>query len=403
MYGGRATMIILTFNTEYSEERFLKEIAEPVEKKFPHIKLQYRAEDPNLVGAIPDIHLLHSPSIYQLIESKLCMDLRELEKCSVDLDSFETGLLSYGYGHEGELFAVPYNNAMEYPLFYNKDIFDRFGAPYPRDGMTWSEIIELAPQVTGDIEGTHYYGLDAADYALMKMQLSASILDPLTGQAAVNKGCWKKIAHTLKAIYAIKGNRLPERSRALRFNGYFVRDQVVAMGVICAVCFGEADLNFNWDIVSYPVFDDSCAPNLWSSMLLSISSSSENKDTALEIVSYLVSDEFQRINCKNGIMTSLNKQDIQQHFGEHMPIYRNKNIRALYYNRPAIPDSRGSIEIMDRLMYKIYENSDLKKTDPRSKLIEMIYDDLGVEETLQELELEINKALEEYRINSNPA
>ncbi|MFC4306302.1 extracellular solute-binding protein [Cohnella boryungensis] len=29
-------------------------------------------------------------------------------------------------------------------LYYNKDLFDRAGVAYPRDGMNWEEVLQLA-------------------------------------------------------------------------------------------------------------------------------------------------------------------------------------------------------------------------------------------------------------------
>lgn len=37
------------------------------------------------------------------------------------------------------------NNTMS--LYYNKDLFDKFGVSYPKDGMTWDEVLELNRQL----------------------------------------------------------------------------------------------------------------------------------------------------------------------------------------------------------------------------------------------------------------
>lgn len=46
-----------------------------------------------------------------------------------------------------ELYMLPGQNNIQV-LFYNKDLFDRFGVAYPRDGMTWGEMLDLSSRIT---------------------------------------------------------------------------------------------------------------------------------------------------------------------------------------------------------------------------------------------------------------
>lgn len=43
-------------------------------------------------------------------------------------------------------------------ILYNKEIFDYFGVDYPTESMTHAELLEMAKQLTGDMNGTHVYG-----------------------------------------------------------------------------------------------------------------------------------------------------------------------------------------------------------------------------------------------------
>jgi len=392
-------MPILTFNTDYSEERFHSEIAEPLRKKFPDLEVQHLREDLLFnheevlkkwgeSGRLPDIHLVQGGSLPLLIEKNMCFNLHDFfGNSSIKLEQFETGLLRRGIGDQGEIFALPYENTMVFPLFYNKGIFDRFGVSYPEDGMTWSEVIERAKLVTGIKDGVHYYGLDVADLALLRLQLGTTLLDPVTGEVSVKNNEWRKIAQTLKEIYAIPGNLIPfpNRKRALGFNGYFVRQKVVAMGIVCASCFDEADLDFDWDIVSYPVYEDGYGPNIPGSSSLVINQSCPDKQLAFEVLSYLVSEDFQVNNCKKGVLSSRNDKKIFRRFGEELAIYHNKNIQAIYYNRPAMPPERGSVEIMELE----------REFSARDAFTDMMYDNKEVEVTLDGLERDIVGKLQE--------
>lgn len=43
-------------------------------------------------------------------------------------------------------------------LFYNKDLFDRYGVPYPTNAMTWDDVLALAKRfpTKGEGEGRIY-------------------------------------------------------------------------------------------------------------------------------------------------------------------------------------------------------------------------------------------------------
>ena len=43
-------------------------------------------------------------------------------------------------------------------VFYNKDLFDKQGVPYPQKGWTWEDFEAAVPKLTHDDNGTHYYG-----------------------------------------------------------------------------------------------------------------------------------------------------------------------------------------------------------------------------------------------------
>lgn len=66
--------------------------------------------------------------------------------------------------------------------FYNKGIFDKFGVPYPKDGMTYDEAIELAKKVTRSVDGVQYYGLFPGNPAIQLGQLSQTFLDGKTDE-----------------------------------------------------------------------------------------------------------------------------------------------------------------------------------------------------------------------------
>ena len=62
---------------------------------------------------------------------------------------------------QGELMCIP-QNVSSLVVYYNKDLFDAAGLPYPADDWTWDDLLETAVALTRDVDGdgaTDQYGL----------------------------------------------------------------------------------------------------------------------------------------------------------------------------------------------------------------------------------------------------
>src|SRR5690625_5205516 len=160
--------VTLLFLSDFSEEYFNEYVKEVIEENFPYITLDYvhgtslDFEELIADGTVPDLfrveNLLH---VQSLSEHDMDFPLDDLiEKYSFDLETLEPNLIEFirRKHPENKLLALPYNQTV-WGTFYNKDIFDLFGQPYPEDGMTWDEIIDIAAQVTGERNGVQYRGL----------------------------------------------------------------------------------------------------------------------------------------------------------------------------------------------------------------------------------------------------
>lgn len=60
-------------------------------------------------------------------------------------DVYPARLENYKLG--GKLYALPIDNGAE-AVYYNKELFDRAGVPYPKDDWTWDDLLEKARRLT---------------------------------------------------------------------------------------------------------------------------------------------------------------------------------------------------------------------------------------------------------------
>ncbi|XEC95810.1 ABC transporter substrate-binding protein [Paenibacillus tarimensis] len=277
-----------------------------------------------------------------LLGSDLQYDMSDLiSKHEINMNRFEPTVVDAIEQISGgdKLYGVPvFNNTMV--MYYNKDLFDKFGVDYPKDGMTWSEAAELSKLLTRTDGDKIYAGLSTSEtHMLLMNQLSIPFVDPETNQATLDQDeQWKKFYETVfvkpadasgyREYMQAHGNKLPYRKE-------FLEAQDLAMfGWLSSITFvfPEEYSKMNWDMVSMPVFED--APRIGAQAYptyFSVTSMAENKDAAMQVIKHLVSDEVQAELSKKGIMPVVNDDSIKKMYGEES-MFKGKNYGAAFYN-----------------------------------------------------------------------
>jgi multiple sugar transport system substrate-binding protein len=74
----------------------------------------------------------------------------------INIKDFSPAALD-GYKLNGAIGALPYDFG---PLliFYNKDIFDKYGVPYPKDNWTWDDFVNIAKKLTKSADKIYGFG-----------------------------------------------------------------------------------------------------------------------------------------------------------------------------------------------------------------------------------------------------
>ena len=69
-----------------------------------------------------------------------------IKKYNIPVDKIHKELKDFVY-IDGKVYGIPENGG-GFCLFYNKDVFDAAGVPYPTNDMTWDQIREIAKKLT---------------------------------------------------------------------------------------------------------------------------------------------------------------------------------------------------------------------------------------------------------------
>lgn len=217
---------------------------------------------------------------------------------------------------DGSYYTLPYRSDW-YILFYNKDLFDKAGVPYPSNDMTWEEYEELARKMTSGegsekVFGTHnhiWMGL-VCNWAIQdgKHTLVAddySFLKPYYEQAIrmQDEGIIQNYA-TLKT-----GN--------LHYTSVFQQQQCAMMpmgtwfiaNMIQAQKSGETD--FNWGFATIPHPEDVEAGNSVGAVTpIAINAKTDEPDLAWEFVKCATSEETAEKLAENGMLTAVQNDTI---------------------------------------------------------------------------------------------
>ncbi|RKN83905.1 ABC transporter substrate-binding protein [Paenibacillus ginsengarvi] len=341
------TLYMLQDGATISDEEFANFIAAPVKAKYPHITVEMvRNKNGNnglseLIssGSFPDLMFI------TMLQIKAHRDLGTTEnldpyikKSGMNLAQFDPGAMqtSRAFGGGESVYAIPFSlNFLA--TFYNKDLFDRFGVSYPKEGMTWQDIIQLSAKFARNENGAEYRGLFVPSFAEMGMQLSLGRVDPATNKATINNDGWKKAAEVIKNINAIPGNKGATLD-------HFLKNQTLAMVASYDARFAALEKlqgtpeQFNWDVTQFPSYPDRPNTSLQSTgHFLSVSALGKNKNEAFQVIELLTGEPIQSLMTESGRFTALSNETIKNKYGAKMKSMQGKNIKAVFKSSFAPP------------------------------------------------------------------
>ncbi|MDF2721878.1 MAG: transporter substrate-binding protein [Paenibacillus sp.] len=286
-------------------------------------------------GDKPDLLQFAWTELVSLSETGLALDMTPyLKPNNIELSSFRDGFIDNLRGlflKPEQLIALQYytNTGLQ---FYNKDIFNRFGVEYPKDGMTWEETTELARKVTRNEGGVQYQGLEARDSARLddiKSQLGLSFVDKATGKSAFMSDGWKYMLETL-----LKPTQIPGNDKSLGTNGFNKTFQVAMLPWRDSLMGTMFDIkNFSWDIATFPTFAKAPGINTnYAGPLVAMTSISAHKDQAFQFIKAALSEDVQKQMAAMLRMPVV--KGLDSFYGSSYPQAASKNLSAVFKLKP---------------------------------------------------------------------
>jgi multiple sugar transport system substrate-binding protein len=218
--------------------------------------------------------------------------------------------LAERFNINGKLLALPASSAY-YVLFYNKDLFDKAGQPYPSNDLTWAEYEQLALRMTSGSGGSKVYGghfhtwpacvqnwaiqdgkntIVANDYGFMRPYYEM-VLRLQDAGAVMEFG-------SLKAGNIAYGNAFLKENIATMPMGFWFASTLKER-------IEKGETNIKWGVATLP--HPESVPAGWtvgSVTPIVINQASRNKDVAWEFIKFVTSDEGAKIHARHAVFPS---------------------------------------------------------------------------------------------------
>lgn len=335
----REPVELVFFSTSgWSEEAFNERFGQAMKAKFPEYTIKYiqASKEVTMESLITsktaiDVYWdTHTATFNNLDRFKIQSDMSELiKKHNVNLTQLEPASVNIAKSMSGGgISALPLVSNTEV-LYYNKDVFDKFGVAYPKDGMTRDELLDLAKRFDRTDGGIKYYGLGTyPSYALALSPFSIPYVDAKTDKPTIQSDPrWKTLyEHLIGAYQTTDNKKMSDPNQFLKGN--------MAMFLGLANMFLNFDVSaMNWDIASYPLYKE--VPGVGQQALptmFAITSLSKHPDQAMEVLAYMLSEEAQKSLSERAIIPILQTPAVIKAYGTKAP-YKNKNYSVILKNK----------------------------------------------------------------------
>ena len=109
-------------------------------------------------GEMPDIFVMHPARFDKFMYGDILLPLDDIlaEDPDFSWDNYPTELANI-YVRDGQHYGLP-NEFNINTIFYNTELFDQAGVPYPDGTWTWDEFVDVAKQLTDVENGIYGFG-----------------------------------------------------------------------------------------------------------------------------------------------------------------------------------------------------------------------------------------------------
>jgi multiple sugar transport system substrate-binding protein len=241
-----------------------------------------------------------------------------ISAAGIDLSAF--GGITDQVTVDGKLYELPFRSDF-WLLFYNKDIFDRAGVPYPSNDMTFEEYDELARKVTdttfaSEVYGAHYHTWRSAVQLFGVLDGEHSIL---SSDYSFFEPYYELVLNQMKDGVAMSYTDIS--TEGLHYSAAFSNGNVAMLNMgswyiatlMSSLKSGDYDSELcgNWGLAKYPHAEGvEPGSTLGTITGLSVTSVSANKQAAFDFINWVSGPEGAAVMAETGNFPALSNEKI---------------------------------------------------------------------------------------------
>ena len=329
----QAQQITLKFACwDYELNGYDKTLIEEFEKANPDIKVEVydmpASEYPDKMlivlagGEDIDVFYAKDPTMYGgLVLRKQIMPLDELiARDGVDLAGYGGNLENVKI--DDTIYGLPYRGDF-WILFYNKDLFDSFGVPYPTNDMTWEEFEETAKLLTSGEGASKTYGTYihtwASTYFMYGLQKHMG--DVVEGPYEMLKD-GLEMARRIQLVDKSAADYATNRAMGAHYRGLFEQGNIgmLYMGTwyMQALLLDEQEglHNVNWGIARLPQWEGLPHATIGNVTPVVINARTKHQEAAWRLVKFLSGSEGASILAENVLVPGYLDSSVFDKFAE---------------------------------------------------------------------------------------
>jgi ABC-type glycerol-3-phosphate transport system substrate-binding protein len=360
--------LVIFSSSGWTQEAFNEKFGDSIRKKFPQHTIKYIQSAPGstyqeLITAGQQIDIIwESIALFtNSLQFNIQTDMSNLiKKHSIDISKVDPTMLeAIKVMTDGKQYVLPVlNNTLS--LYYNKDIFDKFAIPYPKDGITWDEVYDLNKKLTRADSGAKFVGLSISTGHYFDVNpLSAGKVDPKTLMPTINNDKWKTLLGTFtRAAEASGYKEKVQEQKGIPGVNNFVKTRDAAMFAGLANTHMTQDVSqLNWDVVSYPTFKEApgVRPQSYPTYY-GVTSNSKYQDQGMQIIKYLLSEEYQLWVSRSGTLPVVKTDAVIKEFAQDTK-FKDKNVKSALYSSfaPISPKTRFDAPVSTAVTSKLVD------------------------------------------------
>ena len=312
---------------DYSNTEYFKNIFNSFSEKYPNIKceaVEFSSDEFDTsiltqMSAKTDFDIVFNkdiPTINALISQGHIMELDNFMEQDKDFDKRNYSGLIEQLTMDNKTYGVPFrkDNTL---LFYNKDLFDKAGVAYPKDGMTMKEYEDLAEKMTSGEGNDKVYGAHTHTWTSNVSQYARRVeeFNP------IDSSTYEALIPYYNTILDMQSKQFTQdygslKTSNIHYSGVFYNQQAAMLEIgtwyINMLC---ENADFNWGVCSLP--NDKGEANdkaVGGVTPVSIGKYSKNPEVAWEFIKYICGEEGAKILAQNGILPGFGGEAVNNIF-----------------------------------------------------------------------------------------